>query len=53
MRIELDKDGWPGFALGKDEELGIWTVDVSVSALMDGVVSTEIDGVPECRSRAA
>ncbi len=27
MRIELDKDGWPGFALGGDEELGVWTAD--------------------------
>ena len=25
LQIELDKDGWPGFALGRDEELGIWT----------------------------
>ena len=25
VRIELDADGWPGFALGRDEELGIWT----------------------------
>ena len=29
MRIELDKDGWPGFALGGDEELGVWTADAS------------------------
>ena len=27
LRIELDKDAWPGFALGSDEELGIWTAD--------------------------
>ena len=27
LKIELAKDGWPGFALGGDEELGIWTVD--------------------------
>lgn len=27
LHIELDKDGWPGFALGGDEELGIWTAD--------------------------
>ena len=27
LQIELDKDGWPGFALGGDEELGIWTED--------------------------
>ncbi len=27
LRIELDKDAWPGFALGSDEELGVWTAD--------------------------
>ncbi len=27
LQIQLDKDGWPGFALGRDEELGIWTMD--------------------------
>ncbi len=27
LQIELDKDGWPGFSLGGDEELGIWTSD--------------------------
>ena len=27
LQIALDKDGWPGFALGGDEELGIWTAD--------------------------
>ncbi len=27
LQVELDKDGWPGFALGRDEELGIWTAD--------------------------
>ena len=25
LQIELDSDRWPGFALGRDEELGIWT----------------------------
>ena len=25
--IELDKDAWSGFALGSDEELGVWTAD--------------------------
>ena len=25
--FSLDKDGWPGFALGGDEELGIWLLD--------------------------
>ena len=27
QQIHLDKDGWPGFALGRGEELGIWTLD--------------------------
>ena len=27
LQIELDSDGWPGFALGGDEELGIWLLD--------------------------
>ena len=27
MQFQLDKDGWPGFALGGDEELGIWMPD--------------------------
>ena len=35
LEIELDKDGWPGFALGGDEELGIWTAD--------GVLVAEVD----------
>ena len=35
LQIELDKDGWPGFALGRDEELGIWTVDGALVASVD------------------
>ena len=27
LQIQLDKDAWPGFALGSDEEVGIWTAD--------------------------
>ncbi len=27
MQFTVDKDGWPGFALGGDEELGIWRLD--------------------------
>ena len=27
MQFRLDKDAWPGFALGGDEELGIWRLD--------------------------
>ncbi len=26
-QFRLDKDAWPGFALGSDEELGIWRLD--------------------------
>ena len=35
LQIELDKDGWPGFALGRDEELGIWTADGTLVAQID------------------
>ena len=31
----MDKDGWPGFALGRDEELGIWTADGTLVAQID------------------
>ena len=27
VQFTVDKDGWPGFALGGDEELGIWLLD--------------------------
>ena len=35
LQIQLDKDEWPGFALGRDEELGIWTVDGALVAHID------------------
>ena len=35
LQIELDKGGWPGFALGGDEELGIWTRDGALVAEVD------------------
>ena len=35
LQVELDKDGWPGFALGRDEELGIWTADGMPVARVD------------------
>ncbi len=35
LEIELDKDGWPGFALGEDEELGMWTADGALVAEVD------------------
>ena len=48
MQFSLDKDGWPGFALGGDEELGIW--------LRDGTLVDSVDwdegGAPEGGSYA-
>ena len=35
LQIELDKDGWPGFSLGGDEELGIWTAEGSLVDSVD------------------
>ena len=34
LQFRTDKDGWPGFALGGDEELGIWLAD---GTLVDSV----------------
>ena len=35
LQIQLDRDGWPGFALGSDEELGVWTTDGPLVARVD------------------
>ena len=35
LQVELDKDGWPGFALGSDEELGIWAADGELVTKID------------------
>ena len=35
MQFELDKDAWPGFALGGDEELGLWLLDGTPVASVD------------------
>ena len=35
LQFQLDKDGWPGFALGGDEELGIWLADGTLVAMID------------------
>jgi len=35
LQVSLDKKAWPGFALGSDEELGIWT--------RDGVLVDQVD----------
>ena len=48
MQFSLDKDGWPGFALGGDEELGIWLRD---GTLVDSVDWDEGDA-PEGGSYA-
>ncbi len=35
LQVQLDKDGWPGFALGRDEELGVWTAGGALVAEVD------------------
>ena len=35
MQFSLDKEAWPGFALGSDEELGIWLLDGTLVASVD------------------
>ncbi len=35
LQVQLAKDGWPGFALGRDEELGIWTDGGTLVAHVD------------------
>ena len=35
LQIALDSDGWPGFALGSDEELGVWRADGSLVDSVD------------------
>lgn len=35
LRFELDKDGWPGFALSSDEELGVWMPDGALADMVD------------------
>ncbi|MYC37612.1 MAG: hypothetical protein F4X66_11995 [Chloroflexi bacterium] len=35
LQVELDKNGWPGFALSSDEELGIWTADGELITKID------------------
>ena len=48
LQVSLDKKAWPGFALGSDEELGIWTRD---GVLVDQV-DWEDDQSPEVHSFA-
>ena len=49
LRIELDSDGWPGFALGRDEELGIWTADGRLEAQVDWEEGQSDDGTSYAR----
>ena len=35
LQLEVDKEGWPGFGLGGDEELGVWTADGILVASVD------------------
>ena len=35
LQVEVDTDNWAGFKLGGDEELGIWTADGDLVALVD------------------
>ena len=35
LQVEVDTDNWAGFKLGGDEELGIWTTDGELVALVD------------------
>ena len=35
LQVSLDKEAWPGFALGSDEELGIWLPDGTLVASVD------------------
>ncbi len=44
VQFSLDKDGWPGFALGGDEELGIWLVDGTHVASVDWNEGQSSDG---------
>ncbi len=44
MQFSLDKDGWPGFALGSDEELGIWLLDGTHVASVDWNEGQSADG---------
>ena len=44
MQFRLDKDGWPGFALGGDEELGIWRLDGTHVASVDWNEGQSSDG---------
>ena len=35
LQFEVDSDNWAGFKLGSDEELGIWTLEGTLVAMVD------------------
>ncbi len=45
----MDSDGWPGFALGRDEELGIWTTEGHPVAQVDWQRGDSDDGMSYAR----
>ena len=49
LQVQLDKDGWPGFALGRDEELGIWTTDGTLVAEVDWAEGDADEGTSYAR----
>ena len=44
LQVELDGDAWPGFALGGDEELGIWFDDGTLIDSVDWPDDAAADG---------
>ena len=49
LQVELDKEAWPGFALGGDEELGIWTADGALVDQVDWAEGEAGDGTSYAR----
>ena len=49
LQVELDKEAWPGFALGGDEELGIWTADGAPVDQVDWAEGEAGEGVSYAR----
>ena len=44
LQFETDSDGWPGFALGSEEELGIWLADGTIVAMVGWVEGDSGEG---------
>ena len=49
LQVQLDKDAWPGFALGRDEELGVWTADGTLVAEVDWAEGDADEGTSYAR----